>query len=662
MNTPHQNSDGATDNADADARITETLGRIGDRATPPPWSTIVERHQGGSRWAWLPSPRDRRLWAAAVAGLVALVAVGSALRLGADLFDGDATDIETIDEPEEVPDPPRTTTRNPGTDTEATPVEGADGLPVGCLAPEFFVGRELSFLGEPGWADIDGLLGPNSPADTEDDDIVWAVAAASETGPVTPTHLLVRFNGVDVLSLLEPGRSPVVDTPWPLGFDLDGDGGEELLAFEQANNFKRVEVYRLGDCSIDRVPIDGGAGLANGFPVDAGSSSCQDWCNVGLVCLPDGTLVSTESEPLDRSDGRGDHRWTKISWRLEGETLVEVSRETGVLDFDELGGIDVTNTVNCDVDRVKVAQPAMRHADEARAIAELLGADVLVGTTGLTTAPAAQGYVVVDGEVARYDDAYYRVVGVQGDALVTAGYGSRIAEGPRYDLQGRPIDCAPYPWFVEGTAAAAEEILAIDPIIQDDGGWALLIPGYELGDPVDFGAPLGFDALSEEWWEVPLYEVDCETGHRVRVPSTEGTLFPSLTGKDQEVEIFLNIERRGGTTLYFTGGEGFVKVLDADGGVILDTDMYSWQVSDDGSIIAAMDLDGVVRGYDGVTGEILWTNDEVVSMLGAETFGVGDRMIFAGRAEPTVAVVSISSGETLVTPTAFDNLFVRYAG
>ena len=118
----------------------------------------------------------------------------------------------------------------------------------------------------------------------------------------------------------------------------------------------------------------------------------------------------------------------------------------------------------------------------------------------------------------------------------------------------------------------------------------------------------------------------------------------------------------GGDHAPFAGGEGFVTVLDADGDVIVDTEMYSWQVSDDGSTIAAMDLDGVVRGFDGATGEILWTNDQVVSMLGAETFGVGDQMIFAGRPEHTVAAVSISSGETLMIPRSFDNLTVRYAG
>ncbi len=662
MNEPMHNEIGPADEADLVNRL---LGRLGDRATPPSWSTILERHRSGpSRWAWLPSLRDRRLWAVAATAVVALIAVGSAIRVGPALFDGDATDIDTIDNPQEQQVPVTTTTPN-RPDSGAAPVDGTGELPTGCVGIEssFVPGRDISVFAGPGRADIDGIIGPHSPPDTPDDDWIWVVGPpVPEADSVTPTHLLADFNSIIVLSPLEPGRVPVLETPWPLGFDLDGDGAEELLAFEQANNFKRVDVYRLDDCSIGRVPIEGDASVVDGFPVDASSGSCQDWCNVGLVCLPDGTLVSTGSEPLDESDGHGDHRWTKISWRLEGGALVEVGREAGVMDFDELDSIDVTNSVNCDVEREAAVQPKLPHAGEALAIADLLGTDVLVATTGARTEPQAQGYVVVDGDVDSYDDTDYRVVGKLGDALVTAGYGTLVPDGPRLDLQGRPISCPPYPWFVEGTVVDPKHIAAVEPIIQDDGGWALLMPGYELGDPIDFGDPLPLGALGQEWWAVPLWEVDCETGQRVQVASTEGTMFPSLTGRDQEVEVFLHIERRGDATFHVLKADNSVTLLDATGSLIVDTDGWSWQISDDGSIFTAMDTDGVVRGFDTESGETRWTNEEVITLLGAETFIVGDRLVFAGGPEPKVAAVRMSSGETLVNPTPFDSLFVRYAG
>ncbi len=635
---------------DPEGSLVDTLGRIGDRATPPTWNTIVDRLEHGGRRRRLPSPRDRRLWAVAIAGLVALAVVGSALRLGPSIFDGDTTEVDTIDAPE----PPTSST---------VPSEDATGVPTGCIDPDVVLAQRISLASGIGRANIDGLLDPNVSQDQgPGDDSVWIAGAVVDDGEaVVPTHIGVDVGFNTVITELEPGRAPRVDAPWPIGFDIDGDGAQELLLYEQANNFKRVDVYKLDGCEVRRVPIEGDARMVDGFPVEATSSACQDWCNVGLVCLPDGTLTSTESEPEDPADGRGDHLWTRMQWAFVDGALVSIDQEKGVAPFDDLADLGITNTVTCDVDQEPADPTALTHGDEALAVAAELGVDVLVGVVGDVLGLQGEGYVVVDGQVARHDDNFYRVVGVQGDALITAGRGSSIPEGPRYDFEGRPIECPPYAAFVDGTVADPEKMLAVDPVLQDDGGWALLMPNDAFSEPPASIEPLGFDALSEEWGAVPLWEVDCETGQRVRVPSTKGRLLPPAAW-GPEVEIFMTIEHRGDRTWYFTGGEGFVTVLDGDGNVIIDTDMLSWQVSEDGSIIAAMDLDGVLRGFDAGTGEVVWTNDTATGAWGFRTFLAGDRMILASDIQPAAAVVSITTGETLVDLTTFENIRVLHAG
>ena len=644
-------------------KIVETIGWLGSSATPPSWSTIISRCKSRSHRAWLSSLLDRRVMVLAVAGLAVLIVAGSALAFGSDLFDDDATGIETVNTPE---DPSAGVTPDDGAEESGEGGEelpGAGELVAGCFEPTL----DLSVASGPGRANIDGLGHPDLAAGdaNADDDWLWLVGPpVPNDEPVTPTHLMADLAGAGVIVLgeLEPGRMPSVETPWPVGFDLDGDGAEELLLMEQANNFRRVEVYRLDGCDIVRVPVEGDARFDGGFPVEASSDSCQDWCNVGLMCRADGVLVSTESEPLDPGNGRGVHQWTAIEWRLDNGVLMEVGRETGTAEFADLAAIDVANEVSCNVERDGNGQQALPHADEAQAIADVLEAEVLVGIDGPVWEAQSAGYVVVDGEVARHDSAGYRVVGVAGDALATLSLGEA---GPRLDLTGAPIECPAYSGFVDGTAADPFRTLAVDPVLQDDGGWALLMPGSEFGDPIDFGDPLPFDALADQWWEMPLYEVDCETGQQVRVPSTSGTRLPASPGEAEDPRIFMDILRRGNTTLYVTGDVDYVMVLDAEGDLIVADGFRHWQLSEDGSILAVVDVAGVVRGVDAVTGVELWINDRLDGFDASEgvvsaTFLTGDRMILTHLFDPRVAMISISSGETLVPSTTLDTIRVTY--
>lgn len=624
------------------SELKKTLGRIGDQADPAPtWADLMDRQQTDDpTWyeRWLTTDDRRRLVTLALAGLAALMITGAGLWFAA-IADNDESRVDTVDQPDEDPSPTSDTPTSDGEGSTPAPGDGESLLPLGCSSSEPTAFGALSLVSAE--ADIDGDGGL---------DRIGSITLDVDGSGSEPYLWAELADGTWVVSQSDSPDVPGFVTDWPVGRDLDGDGTEELLAMVGGNTLDRVVVYRYADCGIAPVPADGPA--TDGFAVQARGAACEDVCNVGLVCLDDGGLAATETTPVDMADKYGIHSWTRTVWLYRNGRLSADGTESGTFAWDEAWATGFANTVSCG----SGASPATdggragQGQEDVTALAEALGVETLVATWHESDAFADDAITFVfdraDGAVARsHETDQYRVLQVSGDALQTVARHDRSA-GPWLAFDGSEIDCpAVDGWPQPGPYTPGQ---------RPDGGWAVLMEGTEFGDPLNLPA-----AVSDQWWEIPRWELDCQTGDRVPVPSTSGTNDPNGVLADNET--FMSIERGGDRIVYLSGGEGIVTATTDEGRVLLDgAEIWTWSLSSNGSVLVYSDFDGNIHGVDTGTGDELWSVD--IGNVGGRLrmFALDDRVVLAGD-NGSMSVVDTTSGDLLSGPTVFPNLLVVLA-
>ncbi len=668
----------------ADEAIRSTLSRIGDTSgAPPSWASLMERHQAEV-------PRRRRYpprFDLADLPLSArLVGAGMMLALGAlvggwllsALLPGDGTNIESVDEaPDSVDTTVPTTIPSPelSRDGESEGVEPAEGaLPVGCFAdPPLGLSGELEVFESPavtlavdsdGDGQVDEFVAGAGEADIDGDGLIDRIASASSTTSGPPR--------VQVVAQLGSGSWIVSDVNLPTGdvprfnpswdhVDLDGNGDDELLSEIQANNFSRVIVFDLTDCAITPVPVDGPNPYGDGgFPTMASSASCQDTCNVGVICHPSGGLTSFRSDAVDQADRYGMHNWTSIDWIYHDGRLSVVDEVSEVRPWSELSRQN-PNSVTCTSDSAPdESEPEPVDPARLEAVATLareLGVETMVATGKWWNEDAPdEAYIVADGSAGGLNNyPGYRVVGAADNVLFTASPNSKWADGPMLDFNEDPILCPASSTRPDGTLRRASFNDPMLPIPQDDGGWALQVEGDEFGDPIPIA-----DFEDGDWWEVPLWHVDCDTGERVRVPSQRGSAWPSLDPPSGGWEVFMDILQVGDTKLYVNGGEGFVTIYQGDGSALLSTTASSWFLTDDGQTLVVVGLTDEARAIDVTTTDVLWSVDISPGSGGYSYLQIDNRLFVTDDVFGTVTALDLTSGAVLASGTAIDGLLIAH--
>ena len=667
----------------ADETIRSTLGRLGDTAeAPPSWGSLMERHRADRprrrrylpRFDWADLPLSARLVGAGL--MLALGALVGGLLLSA-LLPGDGTNIESVDEaPDSVDTTVPTTIPGPerSRDDESDGIDAAESaVPVGCFGdPPLGLSDGLDVSESPavtlavdsdGDGQIDESVAGAGQADIDGDGLVDRITTASSINSDPPR--------VQVVAQLGSGSWIVSDLNLPTGdvprfnpswdhVDLDGNGDDELLGEIQANNFSRVMVFDLTDCAITPVPVDGPDLYGDGFPTMASSASCQDTCNVGLICHPSGGLTSFRSDAVDQADRYGMHNWTSIDWIYRDGTLSVVDEVSDVRPWDEISRLK-PNSVTCISDSTG-EQPVPEPVDPARldaveTLADQLGLETMVATGKWWDEDALdEAYLVADGTVSVLNNhPGYRVVGASDNVLFTASPNSKWADGPMLDFNEQPILCPAGSERPDGTLWRTSFNDHVLPVQQDDGGWAVRVEGDEFGDPLPIA-----DLEDGDWWEVPLWDVDCDTGERVRVPSVRGSAWPSLEPPGEGWEVFMDILNAGDTTLYVNGGEGFISVYRSDGSVLLSTTATSWFLTDDGSTLVVVGMTDEASAINTSTGDVLWTTDLNVGNGAHSWVQVRDRLIVTDDVLGSVGLIDALTGDVLADGTAIDGLLVAY--
>lgn len=619
-----------------DDELVAAIGALGDRARPAPeWPELLVR--AGRRGPRHPFDRwpGRRAWPMVAVAAVALMVIAGGVGWGLGRRGGDGTvEVDTVDRSTDGPDetaPARTVPTDGSTTTTPTPPAG-DAIPPAlelgpsrCVdgEPERFAAIELVAI--QGDLDGDGRTDAAGAVGGGDGEILlWASLG----------------DGTWVLTEATGGERPPIEPGSAWTADLDGDGTDEVVVQLAGATVDPVVVYRLGDCAFEAVPT--GTGDPAVFAADAHGPACGDVCNVGLVCLPGDGLVATETEPVDPAVPRGDHEWARDRWAYRDGVLVEVSTERGTLPWAEVSEAGFANRVSCET-----SDPAPDLGEVDRyvlALAQALGVEVLVAESGSVAAPGERGLVVVDGEVRDLDPEGYRVVGLDGDALATAPDGSWVADGPRLDLDGRPIDCPALP---EWSGGAVPGPMPGIPVRVDDGGWGVEIEVGVAAEPLDL--PAGFDG---PLWPIERELVDCATGRRSdRPPIAASATADGLPPGDRET--FLQIVDAPGRTVYLGGGEGVLSIFTDDGGAIdVPGTTIAWAVTPDGTGLVRFDLDeGAIERLDIVSGERRWITplDPVVESVGLFEI-VGDWLVVSDPFQRATLAIDLETGDTAVEP------------
>ena len=211
-----------------------------------------------------------------------------------------------------------------------TTVSAGDGAPATTSAADGVAPATTSTVdgeggGDPACPDDDPLVGAVSVSEVAldidgdgiDDEVRaaevdgdWVLAATLSTGGVAVGPVGATGGPVDVRPL---GGVPIDDEPGSEVVVQAGAGAATIL----------VGVHRLDGCAL--VPLRLGADEAR-FPVGATVTRTD-----GVSCPPDGGLVHRSGESLDGIT----YDVVAVTYRIDGDDLVEVSRQTTAVGPDD---------------------------------------------------------------------------------------------------------------------------------------------------------------------------------------------------------------------------------------------------------------------------------------------------------------------------------------